>query len=118
MYVVVVDVNGTVKENRYYNIYYCPGSSNGVKEFLSSNEVKPSDIVLITSWDTVHTYFYLARPGIQLLTCGTTISDMGSRETLTIIGRKAAPCPPWFFLKHEKRGKGPVIVTKTITTVY
>ena len=112
----VVDSKGTVKESRVFNTFLSLEDSKSMKDFLSSNEVKPSDIVLITSCDSINTYLPDALPGIRLLTCGKTVSDVGLRDTLTIIGRKAAPCPPWFFLKHAKAGQGPVVVTKNITT--
>ena len=114
MYMVVVDTNGAVKTNRRFDTYFSESDAVKMNEFLSSTEVKLSDIVLITSYDSINKFLQLALPGIHLLTCGDLVSGVRVRDTLTIIGRKAAPCPPWFVLKHVKAGQGPVSVEMTI----
>ena len=81
------------------------------------NQVGAEDLVLIATGDSVSGKLEDAREGIESILCDNTLPVLQQRDTLTVIGSKARPCPPWFFMKHSPAGQGPVIVETTITTL-
>ena len=114
---VIVNKTGEVDFFKSYDTYRKRSDAVELNEKLLGSSIGPEDIILIATGDAVNGCLQPAKEGIESILCNNTLPILKTRDTLTVIGSKARPCPPWFFMKHLPAGQGPGIVETSVNLI-
>ena len=106
---VILNEHGDLKSFKSYDLFYHKSHATQLNAKLLGDSVGVKDIVLMATGDSANRYIHLAKDGIESVLCGRSLPTVALRDTLTVIGSKASPCPTWFFMEFAKAGTGPVI---------